>query len=98
MTCHQHEVAAVIYYFNGNAPIPKLSLSIALPLSPPFFLSHVAWVFRIDDNVEDAAVNVEAAHTELLKYFKGITSSRWLMVKIFVVVLVFFIVFIVFFA
>jgi syntaxin 5 len=53
-------------------------------------------VTRIDDNVEETITNVEAAHTELLKYFKGITSNRWLMVKIFVVILVFFIFFIVF--
>lgn len=53
-------------------------------------------VARIDDNVDEALTNVEAAHSELLKYFKGITSNRWLMVKIFIVVIVFFIIFIVF--
>ena len=52
-------------------------------------------VSRIDDNVEETLTNVEAAHTELLKYFKGITSNRWLMIKIFAVVLVFFIFFII---
>ena len=51
---------------------------------------------RIDANVSETQSNVEAAHSELLKYFKGITSNRWLMVKIFAVVLVFFIIFIVF--
>ena len=54
-------------------------------------------VYRIDDNVEETVTNVEAAHTELLKYFKGITSNRWLMFKIFGVILVFFIFFVVFF-
>jgi syntaxin 5 len=53
-------------------------------------------VVRIDDNVDEALTNVEAAHTELLKYFKGITSNRWLMVKIFIVVIIFFIIFVVF--
>lgn len=53
-------------------------------------------VIRIDANVSETQSNVEAAHSELLKYFKGITSNRWLMVKIFAVVLVFFIIFIVF--
>ena len=52
--------------------------------------------YRIDTNVSETQANVEAAHTELLKYFKGITSNRWLMVKIFMVVLIFFIIFIVF--
>ncbi|CAI8037409.1 Syntaxin-5 [Geodia barretti] len=54
-------------------------------------------VARIDDNVEETLTNVDAAHTELLKYFKGITSNRWLMLKIFGVILVFFIFFVVFF-
>ena len=53
---------------------------------------------RIDRNVDEVQTNVEAAHTELLKYFKGITSNRWLMIKIFAVVIVFFIIFIVFLA
>jgi len=53
-------------------------------------------VVRIDTNVSETQMNVEAAHTELLKYFKGITSNRWLMIKVFMVVLVFFIIFIVF--
>lgn len=53
-------------------------------------------VIRIDANVDETQTNVEAAHTELLKYFKGITSNRWLMIKIFLVVIVFFIIFIVF--
>lgn len=55
-------------------------------------------VMRIDSNVSETQLNVEAAHTELLKYFKGITSNRWLMIKIFMVILVFFIIFIVFLA
>ena len=54
--------------------------------------------YRIDRNVDEVQTNVEAAHTELLKYFKGITSNRWLMIKIFAVVIVFFIIFIVFLA
>lgn len=55
-------------------------------------------VMRIDANVSETQMNVEAAHTELLKYFKGVTSNRWLMIKIFLVVIVFFIIFIVFLA
>ena len=51
---------------------------------------------RIDANVSETQSNVEAAHTELLKYFKSVTSNRWLMIKIFMVVLIFSIIFIVF--
>ncbi|XP_054849032.1 syntaxin-5 [Eublepharis macularius] len=53
---------------------------------------------RIDANVEDAQLNVEAAHTEILKYFQSVTSNRWLMVKIFLILIVFFIIFVVFLA
>ncbi|XP_068182276.1 syntaxin-5a isoform X2 [Antennarius striatus] len=53
---------------------------------------------RIDANVEDTQVNVDAAHTEILKYFQSVSSNRWLMIKIFLVLIVFFIIFVVFFA
>ena len=53
---------------------------------------------RIDANVEDADLNIQAAHSELLKYFRSVTSNRWLMVKIFATVIIFFIIFVVFFA
>ena len=53
---------------------------------------------RIDANVEDTQLNVEGAHTEILKYFQSVSSNRWLMIKIFLVLVVFFIVFVVFFA
>uniref|UniRef100_K7FE49 Syntaxin-5 n=1 Tax=Pelodiscus sinensis TaxID=13735 RepID=K7FE49_PELSI len=53
---------------------------------------------RIDANVEDAQLNVEAAHSEILKYFQSVTSNRWLMVKIFLILIVFFIIFVVFLA
>lgn len=55
-------------------------------------------VQRIDSNVEDAQLNVEAAHGELLKYFQSVTNNRWLMIKIFAVLIIFFIIFIVFMA
>jgi syntaxin 5 len=55
-------------------------------------------VLRIDANVAETELNVEAGYNELLKYFKGVTSNRWLMVKIFAVVIVFFIIFVVFLA
>ncbi|KAJ9597261.1 hypothetical protein L9F63_011865, partial [Diploptera punctata] len=40
-------------------------------------------VERIDANVGDAELNVEAAHSQILKYFQSVTSNRWLMIKIF---------------
>lgn len=56
------------------------------------------FVFRIDANVEATELNVEAAHGELLKYFQSVTSNRWLIIKIFCVLIIFFIVFVVFMA
>ncbi|MBN3316985.1 STX5 protein, partial [Atractosteus spatula] len=52
----------------------------------------------IDANVEDTQLNVEAAHGEILKYFQSVTSNRWLMVKIFLILIIFFVVFVVFLA
>jgi syntaxin 5 len=50
---------------------------------------------RIDSNIDDVDVNISEAHSELLKYFQSVTSNRWLMIKIFLVLIVFFVVFIV---
>ncbi|KAG7464441.1 hypothetical protein MATL_G00165660 [Megalops atlanticus] len=36
-------------------------------------------VQRIDANVEDTQLNVEAAHAEILKYFQSVSSHRWLL-------------------
>lgn len=55
-------------------------------------------VQRIDANVEDTSLNVEAAHSEILRYFQSVTSNRWLMIKVFAVLIVFFIIFVVFVA
>lgn len=55
-------------------------------------------VHRIDANTDDAVMNVEAAHSEILKYFQSVTSNRWLMIKIFAVLILFFIIFVVFMA
>lgn len=51
---------------------------------------------RIDANVEATELNVEAAHGELLKYFQSVTSNRWLIIKVFCVLIIFFIIFVVF--
>jgi len=53
---------------------------------------------RIDGHVDDASVNVEAGHSEILKYFQNVSSNRWLMVKIFGVLIFFFIFFVIFMA
>ncbi|XP_012683089.1 syntaxin 5A, like [Clupea harengus] len=53
-------------------------------------------VQRIDAHVEDTQFNVEAAHTEILKYFQSVSANRWLLIKIFLILIIFFIVFVVF--
>lgn len=53
---------------------------------------------RIDDHMEVSMVNVEGAQGQLLKYLTGISSNRWLMVKIFMVLVIFLLVFVVFVA
>ncbi|PNF42970.1 Syntaxin-5 [Cryptotermes secundus] len=52
----------------------------------------------IDRNVQDVQLNAEGAHTEILKYFKNITSSSWLMIKIFGVLISSFLFFVLFLA
>ncbi|XP_017464576.1 PREDICTED: syntaxin-5 isoform X1 [Rhagoletis zephyria] len=53
-------------------------------------------VERIDTNIQDAELNIEAAHSEILKYFQSVSKNRWLMIKIFAVLIFFFIFFVVF--
>ena len=45
---------------------------------------------RIDANVEDINLNITGAQRELLKYYAHITSNRWLFLKIFGVLIIFF--------
>jgi len=52
---------------------------------------------RIDDNVNNTVVNVDRAQSELLKYLSSVSSNRWLIVKLFLVLVVFVVLFIVFF-
>jgi len=51
-------------------------------------------VQRIDADTVDIASNVGGAQRELLKYYASISSNRWLMLKVFGVLIVFFLVFI----
>ncbi|CAI5758893.1 unnamed protein product [Candida verbasci] len=45
---------------------------------------------RIDQNVEEIDLNITGAQRELLKYYAHITNNRWLFLKIFGVLIVFF--------
>ena len=47
-------------------------------------------VQRIDDDVLQVSDNVEGARRELLKYYATISNNRWLMLKIFGVLIIFF--------
>jgi syntaxin 5 len=46
-------------------------------------------VQRIDADTQDIAANVSGAQRELLKYYANISSNRWLILKIFGVLIVF---------
>ncbi|KMT14148.1 hypothetical protein BVRB_4g079690 [Beta vulgaris subsp. vulgaris] len=43
----------------------------------------------IDENMEDTLANVEGAQNQLTRYLSSISSNRWLMIKIFFVLIVF---------
>ncbi|KAL9540476.1 hypothetical protein PS6_010744 [Mucor atramentarius] len=50
-------------------------------------------VQRIDQNTDDIEMNVMGAQRELLKYYTSISSNRWLIIKIFVTIVLFFLLF-----
>lgn len=45
---------------------------------------------RIDQNVDDISLNINGAQRELLKYYTHISNNRWLFLKIFGVLIAFF--------
>ncbi|KAG5647543.1 hypothetical protein DXG03_008896 [Asterophora parasitica] len=51
-------------------------------------------VQRIDADTMDIQANIEGGHRELLKYWGNMLSNRWLMLKVFGVLIIFFLVFI----
>lgn len=51
---------------------------------------------RIDDNMDESLANVEGASNALLKYLNKISSNRWLMIKLFLILILFLVIFIVF--
>eukprot|EP00249_Psilotum_nudum_P018486 c26831_g1_i1 orf=275-1327(-) len=53
---------------------------------------------RIDENLDDTLANVEGAQGALLKYLHQISSNRWLIMKIFLVVIAFIVIFAIFIA
>uniref|UniRef100_A0A5S6R0Y9 t-SNARE coiled-coil homology domain-containing protein n=1 Tax=Trichuris muris TaxID=70415 RepID=A0A5S6R0Y9_TRIMR len=52
-------------------------------------------VQRIDSNVEETTFHVQSAHLELVKYFRSISRNRWLAIKVFAVLIAFFVFFVV---
>ncbi|KAM7512782.1 hypothetical protein LguiB_011657 [Lonicera macranthoides] len=53
---------------------------------------------RIDENMEDTLANVEGAQGQLVRYLNSISSNRWLMIKIFFVLIAFLMIFLFFVA
>ncbi|KAI4299432.1 hypothetical protein L6164_032895 [Bauhinia variegata] len=53
---------------------------------------------RIDDNMDESLANVEGAHSSLLRHLNQISSNRWLMIKIFAILILFLMIFIFFVA
>ncbi|XP_059634991.1 syntaxin-32 [Cornus florida] len=53
---------------------------------------------RIDENMDDTLGNVEGAQGQLVRYLNSISSNRWLMIKIFFVLVVFLMIFLFFVA
>ncbi|GAB4828349.1 Syntaxin-32 [Ancistrocladus abbreviatus] len=44
---------------------------------------------RIDENMDETLANVEGAQSQLVRYLNSISSNRWLMIKIFFVLILF---------
>lgn len=53
---------------------------------------------RIDDNMDESLTNVEGAHSSLLRHLNQISSNRWLLIKIFAILILFLMIFIFFVA
>lgn len=51
-------------------------------------------IVRIDANISDTQMNVEAAHESLLRYLQTVSNNRWLMFKVFGVLFFFFLLFV----
>lgn len=53
---------------------------------------------RIEDNVQETMTSAEGAVEQLLKYLKGLSNNQWLIMKVFLILLFFILVFVLFFA
>lgn len=53
---------------------------------------------RIDESMDDTLSHVEGAQGQLMRYFNSISSNRWLMIKIFFVLILFLMIFLFFVA
>lgn len=49
-------------------------------------------VQRIEANTEDIELNINEAQNQLLRYYRNISSDRWLMIKIFLTIIFIFLV------
>jgi len=88
------------YYQSRNMAIEAIESTIAELGSIFQQVAHMVaeqrdTVQRIDTNIDDMHVNISGAQRELLKYYKNLTSSRWLMLKVFCVILAFFFLYVV---
>jgi syntaxin 5 len=52
-------------------------------------------VQRIDANTEDVVMNVDRANLEIMKYWKRVSGNRMLLVKIFGILILFFLLFVI---
>ena len=59
-------------------------------------INYLALHDRIDENMDDTLVIVEGAQEQLLKHLNNISSNRWLMSKIFIVLIIFLLIFVLF--
>ena len=55
-------------------------------------------VVRIGENLDETSLNVERGHQELLRYFDGISGNRMLILKVFAILILFLVFFMIFVA
>lgn len=54
-------------------------------------------IVRIDEDISNTEMHVERGYQELIKYIPKVTGNRWLFLKIFAVLVLFMVLFVVFF-
>lgn len=53
---------------------------------------HIITPSRIEANTDDIELNINEAQNQLLRYYRNISSDRWLMIKIFLTIIFVFLV------